>query len=223
MDNKTFWNDRYQTLAELGSGPGSRGWVTGYKRAIVGAAVGRSDAASVADIGCGDACWLDEEITGLVSYRGYDIADVIVQRNAAAFPTAEFAVHDIVQGPVPRADLVVCFDVLIHQNDQSSFDAALRHVAASALKMALVSYATPPSEVGAPAESAGPPAEAAPEWIAAEAAFQSLHKALPADFPRAIATCLGPLPDHVARLLPGIRIREIGRHRAQTVYELTGF
>lgn len=223
MDNKTFWNDRYQTLAELGSGPGSRGWVPGYKRALVGAAIDRCAAASVADIGCGDACWLDEGITGRVAYRGYDIADVIVQRNASAFPAGRFAVHDIVGGPVERADLVICFDVLIHQNDRLSFDAALRHLVASAGRMALVSYATPSGETGAPAEPAGPPAEAAPEWMAAEAAFQSLHKALPADFPRAIATCLGPLPELVAGLLPRIRVREVGRHRAQTVYELTGF
>jgi len=223
MDNRTFWNDRYQTLAELGSGPGSRGWVPGYKRALVGAAIERCGAVSVADIGCGDACWLDEGITGRVAYRGYDIADVIVQRNASAFPAGRFAVHDIVGGPVERADLVVCFDVLIHQNDQPSFDAALRNLAASAAKLALVSYATPPAAAGAAPEPAGPPADASPEWIAAETEFQSLHKALPADFPRAIATCLGPLPDLVASHLPGIHVTEIGRHRAQTVYELTGF
>jgi hypothetical protein len=223
MDNGTFWNDRYRTLAELGSGPGSRGWVPGYKRMLVNAAIDRCAAATVADVGCGDACWLDEEMTSRVAYRGYDIADVIVQRNASAFPAAQFAVHDIVGGPVERADLVICFDVLIHQNDRPSFDTALRHLASSAGRMALVSYATPPSEAGDPAEPAGPPVGASAEWIAAEAEFQSLHKALPADFPRAIATCLGPLPDLVASLLPGIHVQEIGRHRAQTVYELTGF
>ena len=221
MDNRAFWNQRYQSLPSLGSGPGSRGWVKGYKRSLVLEAIRRCGAASLADIGCGDLCWLDSEITSSVDYRGYDISEIILARNRSLHPAASFICHYIVQAPVQAADVVVCFDVLIHQNELSSFKAALANIGASATKLALVSYLTPPAQ-GSTAP-AGPPPDAAPQWLEEEAIFQSSQRMLPASFPRGETSFFGALELQVLALFPHLKVREIGRHRMQSVYELTGF
>jgi hypothetical protein len=78
MDNRAFWNNRYSTLPQLGSGPGSRGWAADFKRQLVTEIVSAYQPQVLLDIGCGDQCWLSHDLLSKVSYIGVDISDLAV-------------------------------------------------------------------------------------------------------------------------------------------------
>jgi hypothetical protein len=221
MDNRAFWNDRYATLPVLGSGPGSRGWVADYKRWLVGELIAARRPRTLVDIGCGDLCWLDEGILSQVAYLGVDIADRAVEMGRERFPTATFRRHDVVATPIdPPADMVVCFDVLLHQVAWPDLEQALRHVLASMRSVGLVSYLTPPSPDGEPQPAGPETVDAPPEWLAHEAEFQAALATLPGARPKGQTAFHGPLPDLVRRIDAAVTCSEIGRHRLQTVYRL---
>jgi hypothetical protein len=71
-----------------------------------------------------------------------------------------FIVHDIAADPLTAtADLLICFDVLIHQIDKARFDYALRNIVSAIREVALVSCLTPPSHDGTPPTEAAIPPE----------------------------------------------------------------
>jgi hypothetical protein len=145
LDNAKFWNERYLQLPQLGSGPGSRGYAAVYKNALVKKIVIRHEIHSIVDIGCGDLCWLDLEILEGRSYFGLDISTVAIERAQAAYPSLQFAVYDATAEPIHvKGDLVVSFDLLIHQLDIRSFRAALGNTLAAIGKIGLLNYSTPP-------------------------------------------------------------------------------
>lgn len=221
MDNRSFWNDRYRTSPGLGSGPGSRGWVRLYKRDVVIQTAAAFRAESILDIGCGDLCWLNQEIISLYSYTGLDISEQATEMARQKYSKAEFFTHDIINNPWnPKADLTVCFDVLIHQIAKRDFDAALDHILASTRNVALVSYLTPPSDTGS--TNAMPDFDKAPpEWRAEEQAFNEILAAVPTDLPRASTAFHGTLPDAVKLIAPRVECIAIGQHRRQTIYKIT--
>ena len=149
MDNLGFWNERYRRQPWIGSGPGSRGIAQHYKAELVRMALSKNDIRSVLDVGCGDMCWLRterlsvEDLRG-VHFTGLDISDVIVQNNRKDFPAFRFEAFDLAGSPLPhRADLVLCFDVLIHQTSQEGFDGCLSHLLEGISLHGLVSYKNP--------------------------------------------------------------------------------
>jgi len=76
---------------------------------------------SIVDLGCGDFHWLKEvDLTG-VQYDGYDIVRTAVEaaRKHEA-PNIRFHHADVLSIEIPRADLVLCKDVLIHLPDQEA-------------------------------------------------------------------------------------------------------
>jgi hypothetical protein len=120
---------------------------------------------SIVDIGCGDVCWLDQDILKGCSYLGLDISTVAIEQAKAAHPFLQFAVYDVTAQPVGvESDLVVGFDVLIHQIDFRSFRVALGNMLAAIRKIGLIAYRTPPMVDG----SFPPPATIDP--VAADAA-----------------------------------------------------
>jgi hypothetical protein len=220
LDNAKFWNERYQLFPQLGSGPGSRGYAAVYKNALVKNIVVQHQIHSIVDIGCGDLCWLDLEILEGRSYIGLDISTVAIERAQAAYPSLRFAVYDATAEPVPiEGDLVVSFDLLIHQLDIQSFRAALSNALAAIGRIGLFSYSTPPLIDG----NLRPPAPleptAAETSVESETRFQHMMTAsLPSDFARAETAFHGPLPDAVAALRPDLEVSIVGRYRYQTVY-----
>ena len=97
---------------------------------------------TVLDIGCGDVCWFaDNVIPQNVTYLGVDISDEIIAQNRRRFATLTFEHLDVFDGSrLPFADLVLCFDVLIHQQTKDSFSILLSRLLAAARLGALVSY-----------------------------------------------------------------------------------
>jgi hypothetical protein len=223
VDNATFWNERYRRFPQLGSGPGSRGYAASYKNALVKEVMIRHDVRSIVDIGCGDLCWLDQEILEGCRYVGLDVSTVAVERARAAYPSLQFAAFDVTAQPVGlEGDLVVSFDVLIHQIDIRSFQAALGNTLAAIGKIGLVSYTTPPMMDGSfpPPATLDPTAAGAAE-ILSERRFQEMITGkLPSDFPRAETTFHEPLPVAVAATRPDVEISIAGRYRYQTVYAI---
>lgn len=222
MDNRSFWDERYTSEAWLGSGPGSRGVAAQYKADLLRRIVTANRILSIADIGCGDLCWLDtgDGSTGWmddVDYLGVDISAVIVARNAEARPGSRFIVHDIAAAPLDAgAELTVCFDVLLHQVDRPVFDAALANLLRSMRDHALVSYINP--DAAAPVV---PKLEAFDGGI--EERFQQELRAQRAarEFPRGMTNCFGALPALIAAIRPDLAVRAIGRYRYQEIYEVS--
>jgi len=71
---------------------------------------------SVLDIPCGDFYWMRHvDLTG-VRYLGADIVAELVARNAAAYdrPHLRFKQLDLLGDSLPRVDLVLCRDALVH-------------------------------------------------------------------------------------------------------------
>jgi hypothetical protein len=65
------------------------------------------------DIPCGDFRWMSEVDLGEVLYIGGDIVGALVEANRAKYGR-EFQHLDLCAGELPRADLVLCRDCLVH-------------------------------------------------------------------------------------------------------------
>jgi SAM-dependent methyltransferase len=230
FDNEDFWDRRYRALPELGSGPGSRGYAAWFKRRFVLDYLREHRFESIIDIGCGDLCWLEPEEPLPASYVGVDISKTVLDANRAKFPELTFIQHDIVKQPLGQvADLTICFDVLIHQTDQSSFESALRNTLACIGERGLISYKAPDRKL------ADFPPELPPEVESDEEAFQDAFQAqrLSKKFEPARTTFFGDLRKSVGRVAPGLKIRPAARYRshpaapglpaprAQVVYEIS--
>jgi SAM-dependent methyltransferase len=223
LDNAKFWNERYRLFPQLGSGPGSRGYAASYKNALVKRTIIQHDVRSIVDIGCGDLCWLDRDILEGRRYVGLDISTMAIERARAAYPALQFAAYDVTAQPVGvESDLVVSFDVLIHQIGIRSFRAALGNILAAIGKIGLVSYTTPPMTDGRfPPSAALDPAAADASEIESESRFhQMMAQELPSDLPRAETTFHEPLPVAVGALWPDREVSIAGRYRYQTVYAI---
>ena len=83
---------------------------------------------SVIDAGCGDFHWFAALDVELDHYLGLDVVEAMVQETRAHHGTARrrFAALDVIRDPLPRADLILCRDCLVHlENRQVA--AALRN------------------------------------------------------------------------------------------------
>lgn len=218
FDNRDFWDRRYAALPVLGSGPGSRGYAAWFKRRLVLDYLHEHSIESILDIGCGDLCWLEPKEPLPARYVGVDISKTVIDANRAAFPHLTFVQHDIAEQPFGQvADLTICFDVLIHQTNQSSFESALRHTLACIGERGLISYKAPdrkPEDL---------PPELPPEVESGEAAFQKAlqEQRLSAYFEPARTTFFGDLSECVPRIEPALGIRPVARYRSQVVYEIS--
>jgi 2-polyprenyl-3-methyl-5-hydroxy-6-metoxy-1,4-benzoquinol methylase len=135
FNNKIFWDYRYAEHPSLGSGVGSRGDLKIIKRRIL-KALGIEKAASVLDVGCGDG----EIVKGLdiSTYIGIDMSleslDLIKKR----IPAAKLF-HFLEKEKTDRAEVVICLDVLLHQDNLKDYNELIRFIADKAEKRLIVS------------------------------------------------------------------------------------
>jgi SAM-dependent methyltransferase len=69
------------------------------------------------DIPCGDFYWMTEVDLGGVEYLGADIVPEVIAANRERYGGAlgrRFVTLDITRDPLPRADLILCRDCLVH-------------------------------------------------------------------------------------------------------------
>jgi hypothetical protein len=222
MDNASFWDNRYRLFPNLGSGQGSRRYASIYKSRLNKKIIREWDIRSIIDIGFGDLCWLDQDILGQCTYTGLDISNVAVNMAKEAYPSLQFFCHDVTSAPIgAKADLVVSYDVLIHQIDPSLFRLALAHTLAAISKIGLISYRTPPMPNGS-----FPPPETLDPGTVDSAALDSEIKFRPmvedhgTDVPKPSSAFHGPLPAAVAEIGSAFEISVTGHYRYQTIYAI---
>lgn len=134
FNNKLFWETRYANFSERGSGVGSRGKNLEYKRNLL-REQGAEGARSVLDVGCGDL-----EVVKALNFRRY----VGIDQSTKTLEIAKRARPDWVfrQAPCPHAspaELVLCFEVLIHQDSLTAYNELIRYLAEKAQRVLLVS------------------------------------------------------------------------------------
>jgi SAM-dependent methyltransferase len=138
FENRQFWNARYIEEPDKGSGPGSRGQNIRLKGELIRSTIESYGITSVLDIGCGDLATL--ETLDIDHYVGLDISDVIIERNRTFRPEWQFICADLTGAYQPSpADLVLCFDVLIHQKTRQAYEAVLSKALSAAQRVALIS------------------------------------------------------------------------------------
>jgi len=93
---------------------------------------------SILDAPCGDANWIREIITG-IAYTGIDIVPSLIEQNIHQWTGNDahrFTVADITVDPLPKADLILCRDCLVHLSF-AHIDAAVANFRASGARWLL--------------------------------------------------------------------------------------
>jgi SAM-dependent methyltransferase len=122
-----LWSD-----TESRSGLGSSLDATRRLREELPALLRRLRARSLLDVPCGDFNWMRQVDLEGVAYVGGDIVGPIIEANRARYETAgrRFMTMDVTTGPLPRADVVLCRDCLVHFSF-ANIVAAFRAITAS--------------------------------------------------------------------------------------------
>jgi hypothetical protein len=114
--------------ATSASGLGSETAATAAIREALPSLLQRLEAGSLLDAPCGDAGWIMDCVQGL-DYLGVDIVPSLIATNRVRPQrreiNARFLVADITRDALPRADVIMCRDCLVHL----SFDNIHRAVA----------------------------------------------------------------------------------------------
>jgi SAM-dependent methyltransferase len=152
FDNREYWETRYATDPERGSGKGSRGRHLNRKRRLLDQVISEVRPASILDVGCGDL-EVVADISFSGTYTGIDLSPTILERNRALRPDWNFIAGDFVelarQGGL-EADLVICLDVLIHQIDADTYREFVRELVNVTRKTAIVNGFGVPFTPGKP-------------------------------------------------------------------------
>jgi SAM-dependent methyltransferase len=171
--NATFWQWRYLTDPELGSGIGSRGDPLLGKRDLLATLLEVLAPASVIDVGCGDGeATRDLPMPG---YVGIDLSPEAVRRAEIARPEGEFLVGSLADFPV-RADLTICLDVLIHQSDAAAYRDQVSRLWASADRALVISGYEKPLDAVAPMVHFHEPLSATLLAVAPEAEYYPVRE-----------------------------------------------
>jgi hypothetical protein len=134
FDNRLFWELRYELFPGRGSGIGSRGDNLVYKRTLL-KEQGIEAATSVLDYGCGDIEVVRELSIG--HYVGIDLSATALAIANRARPDWEY--HLAPASSVQPAEMVLCFEVLIHQENEAAYRAVIAFLAEKTLGSLLVS------------------------------------------------------------------------------------
>ncbi len=141
--NETFWDCRYRTNPELGSGVGSRGKALEAKRRLLESVVDSLRPTSVLDVGCGDG--RATHGLELPAYVGLDVSSQAVALARATRPDGDYRVGTLAELEL-AADLVICLDVLIHQPALGEYESLVGRLLAAAGRALVVSgYERPPT------------------------------------------------------------------------------
>lgn len=123
---------------ESRSGLGSEVAETAELRTAVPALLRRFAIRSILDIPCGDFGWLSAADLSGIDYTGADIVGALVESNQVRLGSSgrRFLRLDLTVDSLPRADLVLCRDCLVHLS-YSNIALAVANVAQSGAKYLL--------------------------------------------------------------------------------------
>jgi SAM-dependent methyltransferase len=113
---------------ETVSGRGSTLQSTATIRRELPVLLGELGIRSVLDAGCGDFHWFQTLEVELDRYLGVEVVEELAVLNRERFgtPRRDFAALDITRDDLPRVDLILCRDVLVHLKNRQ-IRAALRN------------------------------------------------------------------------------------------------
>ncbi|WP_409492101.1 class I SAM-dependent methyltransferase [Amycolatopsis sp. cmx-11-12] len=126
------------------SGPGSESVQTQQLRDQLPDVLDRFGVRTLLDLPCGDFGWLSAVDLDLERYIGADIVTDLVEMNAERFrddPVREFRVLDLTGDPLPKTDLVLCRDCLVHLSF-ADIERALRNLRRSGSRYLLTTTFT---------------------------------------------------------------------------------
>lgn len=108
---------------ESRSGPGSSLVQTATIRRDIPALLASLGIRSFLDAPCGDFNWLRHVDLGVERYIGVDIVPEMIVRNQLEFasPERRFLTLDVTADPLPRMDLILCRDALVHMSFEDAF------------------------------------------------------------------------------------------------------
>ena len=142
FNNRIFWDWRYNQHPQRGSGVGSMGKSLELKRRLLSEEQIES-AQSVLDVGCGNLEVM--KCFNLRNYLGLDQSEQALLAARSARPDWQFrafdAVRDVVHeaDSIDPADMVICFEVLIHQETPENYHRLIEFLAAKTKKKLIVS------------------------------------------------------------------------------------
>jgi len=111
-----YYTTNYWRTTESRSGPGSTLDETSVVREVLPILCREFAIASILDLPCGDLNWMQQIDLAGTKYIGGDIVPqmIIANREKFADSDRDFILIDIVRQVPPRADLVLCRDLLVH-------------------------------------------------------------------------------------------------------------
>ena len=109
--HRNSWGD-----PESLSGPGSTTEYTANLRRELPALLARLGVRRLLDAPCGDFNWIGEVADAVPHYVGVDVVPELVERVRAAHGSERrtFIRADLARDPLPRADVILCRDGLVH-------------------------------------------------------------------------------------------------------------
>lgn len=118
LDFEKIYEDNLFRGAESRSGTGSSLVQTRIIREEIPRLLDELGVGHLLDVPCGDWNWMRHVNLSGVRYTGGDIVRAILDRNNASFgnENCKFEYLDIISGPLPKADLILCRDCLVHLN-----------------------------------------------------------------------------------------------------------
>jgi SAM-dependent methyltransferase len=98
------------------SGPGSEMRETEDIRSLLPPLLCRLDIKSFLDAPCGDFSWMKHVDLSGCDYIGADVVPALIERNQAEYerPGRRFVHADLTKDSLPKADIILCRDCLIH-------------------------------------------------------------------------------------------------------------
>jgi len=122
-----YHSDAYWGSKETVSGCGSTLDFTKAIREKIPPLIKRLKIKTILDIPCGDFNWMKEVKLNVDQYIGADIVVELVKRNNALYekPDRTFIHLDVTKDTLPKADIILCRDCLIHLSFDNIFKAIL--------------------------------------------------------------------------------------------------
>jgi hypothetical protein len=114
----TIWRTNLWGAETSASGLGSEDAATATLRRELPQLFRRLRIETLLDLPCGDFGWMSRVELGLKTYLGADIVAELVVENTRRYATADgrigFAHLDLLTGPLPAMDAILCRDCLVH-------------------------------------------------------------------------------------------------------------
>jgi hypothetical protein len=140
-----LWRDNGWGSSETRSGAGSTLAATETLRAHLSQLCRFLGIRQIVDAGCGDLNWMNRISETFDLYLGLDVVPGIIEEMEALYGRRRghfFAQRDLTQDDLPRADAILCRDVMTHLSNDQVKDALARIKASGARYLFATSYGT---------------------------------------------------------------------------------